>query len=120
MDDRQEREAALYSLSKYNEEILRLCEDSVEVLDAFEVLEIISTEEKDDANANDDYSTVLGKLSERMDNNPSFFVDFCCHLQGLGESSIKSLAESLLGEPMHDACAVHSQYHKSLLVCPLI
>ena len=99
MDDRQEREAALHSLSIHSKEILDLCEDSVEVLDAFEKLEIITRDEKDYANVNDDYSTVLTKLSERMNSNPGFFVDFCCHLQSLGESNVTSLADSLLGEP---------------------
>lgn len=98
MDDRQEREAALHSLSQHEKEILELCEDTVEVLDALEELEIITREEKDDANDSEDYSTVLSKLNERMSSNPSFFVDFCCHLQRLGESNVTSLAESLLGE----------------------
>lgn len=98
MDDRMEREAAQYSISVHREDILELCDDSVELLDAFEQLNIITTEEKDDANANEDYDAVLGRLSERMDSDPEFFVDFCRYLKSLEESSAKILADSLLRE----------------------
>lgn len=103
MDDRLDREAALHSLSMHREEIAGICENTVEVLDAFEQLEIITRDEKDHANESEDYSTVLRKLSERMNSNPSFFVEFCSHLQDLGasegEPSITSLAKNLVGEP---------------------
>ena len=94
-----EREAALHSLSIHEEELLELCKDTVEVLDAFQELEIITQEEKDDANDSEDYSTVLAKLSERMNDNPSSFVNFCYRLRDLGESNVTSTADSLLGEP---------------------
>lgn len=115
MDDRQERVAAQYSLSTHNEAILEVCEDNVELLDALEELEIITTDEKDDAFENDDYNTVLGRLSERIDSNPGYFVDFCSHLQSLGESpqsSVKTLAGSLLGEPHMFICVnINSHGH---------
>ena len=99
MDDRLEREAALKSLSIHNEELLQSCKDNADMLDAFEELEIITEEEKDDVNAMDDsegYGSVIDKLRTKIsEGDPSFFVKFCQHIKKVDE--LESLAESLLG-----------------------
>ena len=87
MDDRLEREAALGALSSLNEEILKLCEEGVEMLDAFQELDVISQGEKDDANENDDYGDALEKLKKRIDKDPNFIVVFCSHIKQVKELS---------------------------------
>ena len=96
MDDRLEREAALYALSVLNEEVLTSCQEDVEMLDALEELGIITGEEKDDANENEEYGGVIEKLRGKIDADPCFFVEFCRHIQPLEE--LQSLAKRLLGE----------------------
>lgn len=96
MDDRQERKAALESLSCHKNEIFTLCKETVDMLDAFEELKIISEEEKEDANDREDYSDVVKKLQSKIENDPNFFEHFCSHIQNMGD--LKQLAEHLLGE----------------------
>ena len=98
MDDRLEREAALHSLSIHNEELLQSCKDNADMLDAFEELEIITEEEKDDVNDsdNEDYGSVIDKLRAKIEADPNFFVRFCQHTKKVED--LESLAESLLGE----------------------
>ena len=95
MDDRLEREAALQSLSIHSEELLRSCKENVDMLDAFEDLEIITEDEKDDANDNGDYSSVMDKLRAKVEGDPSFFERFCLQIKKLDE--LESLADNLLG-----------------------
>ena len=99
MDDRLEREAALSTLSSLDEEIHRLCVESVEMLDAFQELNIISQDEKDDANENEDYGDVLKKLREKVVADPSFIVMFCSHIKQVEELS--DLAKRLSGKLMN-------------------
>ena len=96
MDDRQEREAALESLSSHSHDVLSLCSDSVEMLDAFEELAIIDEEEKEDANDNEDYGGVIKKLHARVEEDPSFFLEFCRHIQN--KDDLAGLAQKLLGK----------------------
>lgn len=99
MDDRLEREAALSALSSLDEEILRLCEESVEMLDAFQELKIISQDEKDDANENEDYDHALKKLREKVVADPNFIVVFCNHIKHVKELS--DFAKRLNGKLMN-------------------
>lgn len=96
MDDRLEREAALYSLSSLNREVLKSFEDGVEMLDALEEVKVITGEEKDDANEKEEYHVVLEKLKEKIDADPNFFVVFCRHIQQ--QEELRSLSKRLLGE----------------------
>lgn len=96
MDDRLEREAALQSLSVHSEELLRSCKENVDMLDALEELEIITEDEKDDANDSEDYSSVMDKLRVKIEGDPSFYDSFCLHIKKVEE--LESLADSLLGE----------------------
>lgn len=96
MDDRVDREAALYALSSYKEEILGLCRDCVEALDAFEELNVITTDEKDVAYEREDFTCVITKLTEKIKQDPGFFVEFCLHIKKIEELS--SIADILLGE----------------------
>ena len=98
MDDRLEREAALSALSSFYEEILRLCEEGVEILDAFQELNIISQDEKDDANENEEYDDALEKLKERVYKDPNFIVVFCSHIKKVKE--LTDLAKRLSGKLM--------------------
>lgn len=95
MDDRQERLAALNTLSSFEKEITSSCNESFDMLEAFENLEIITEEEKDDANDEQDYSGVMDKLRTKVDSDPNFFVEFCRHIQRSDELS--ELAGKLLG-----------------------
>ena len=99
MDDRFEKEAALHSLSIHSEELVSSCRENVDVLDAFEDLEIITEDEKDDANESEDYSIVMDKLRAKVEGDPSFFESFCQHIKKVDE--LESLADSLLGEFTH-------------------
>ena len=99
MDDRLEREAALRSLSVHGEELLRSCEMNVDMLDSFEEMEIITEDEKDDANDSGDYGRVIDKLRTKIDADPSFFESFCRHIKKVDE--LKSLADKLLGKFTH-------------------
>lgn len=96
MDDRLEREAALQSLSIHSEELVRSCKENVDMLEAFEELEIITEDEKDDANDSEDYSSVMDKLRAKIEGDPSFFESFCQHIKKVDE--LESLADKLLGE----------------------
>lgn len=96
MDDRVERVAALYALSSYEGEILELCGDCVEAMDAFEELNIITTEQKDAAYEDGDFTCVITKLREKINADPGFFVDICRHIKQIEELS--SIADTLLGE----------------------
>ena len=96
MDDRLEREAALQSLSIHSEELIRSCKENVDMLEAFEELEIITEDEKDDANDSEDYSSVMDKLRAKVEGDPSFFESFCQHIKKVDE--LENLADKLLGE----------------------
>lgn len=96
MDDRLERQAALAAISEHNDEILRCCEESADMLDALEELKVISQKEKDDANESEDYDLVVPRLREKIKIDPSFFNRFCHHITRKKELS--NLAESLVGE----------------------
>ncbi len=96
MDDRVDREAALYALSSYQEEILRLCGDCVETLDAFEELSIITTKEKDDAYETERFTDAIAKLTEKIKADSGFFVEFCRHIKQIDE--LRGIADTLLGE----------------------
>ena len=104
MDDRQERQAALESLCRYNDEIIGSCKSSADMLDAFEQLGVITEEEKDDANDTEDYSGAISKLKEKIDEDPNFFVVFCRHIQS--EDDLSGLARNLLGRysSLHNWC----------------
>ena len=102
MDDRLERDAALTALSCYREEIIVSCKDGVDLLDVFEELKIITEEEKDDANDREDYGCVMDKLREKIDTDPNFLVEFCCHIQQVEE--LRSLAGKLRGKHTVDNC----------------
>lgn len=101
MDDRLEREAALCSLSIHSEELLRSCKENVDMLDTLEELEIITENEKDDANDSEDYSSVVDKLVTKIEGDPGFFENFCLHIKKVEE--LESLADSLLGEFNYDS-----------------
>ena len=96
MDDRVEREAALYALSSYEEEILGLCGDCLEALDAFEELNVITTDEKDVAYEEEDFTCVIANLTEKINQDPGFFVKFCLHIKKI--EGLSSIADILLGE----------------------
>lgn len=96
MDDRLEKEAALQSLSIHSEELVLSCKENVDMLDAFEELDIITEDEKDNANDSEDYSSVMDKLRAKVEGDPSFFGSFCQHIKKVED--LGSLAESLLGE----------------------
>ena len=96
MDDRLEREAALQSLSIHSEELVRSCKENVDMLEAFEELEIITEDEKDDANDSEDYSSVMDKLRAKVKDDPSFFESFCQQIKKVDE--LENLADRLLGE----------------------
>lgn len=96
MDDRLEKEAALCSLSRLSNEILKACQDVDEMLDALEDLKVINKEEKNDANKKDDYTGVIEKFRQKIDSDPSFFTDFCCHITGVQELS--DIAVRLVGK----------------------
>ena len=98
MDDRVEREAALSALSSYEGEILRLCGECVEAMDAFEELNIITTDEKDAAYEDGGFTFAIAKLKEKITADPGFFVEFCRHIKKIEELS--SIAATLLGEFM--------------------
>ena len=104
MDDRQERQAALDSLCRYNDEIIGLCKSSVDMLDALEQLGVITEEEKDDANDTEDYSGAISKLMEKIEKDPNFFVDFCRRIQC--EDDLSNLARNLLGRVLLAACSI--------------
>lgn len=95
MDDRKERQAALDTLSSFESNIISSCKESFDMLEAFEKLEIITEEEKDDANDEQDYSSVIDKLRTKVESDPNFFVKFCCYIQSSEELSM--LAKELLG-----------------------
>ena len=95
MDDRLERQAALESLCRYNDEIIGLCKSSVDMLDAFEQLGVITEEEKDDANDTEDYSGAIAKLRDKIQKDPNFFVAFFSHIQGV--SDLRSLGIEIQG-----------------------
>jgi hypothetical protein len=96
MDDRVERDAALYAISSYEGEILRLCGDCEEAMDAFEELGIITTGEKDVAYEKDNFTCVITKLREKINIDPGFFMQFCLHVKQIKELS--GIANTLIGE----------------------
>ena len=96
MDDRFERQAALSAITRHSEEILRCCEETVEVLDALEELNVLSLEEKDYANEENDYSEVVPRLKKNIEIDPGFFNKFCrCITQ---KKELSDLAKGLVGE----------------------
>ena len=109
MDDRLEREAALQSLSIHSEELLRSCIENADMLDAFEELEIITEDEKDDANDSEDYSSVMDKLRAKVEGDPNFFERFCLHIRKVEE--LESIADSLLGE--FNVKSIYTKLHAS-------
>ena len=96
MDDRVERDAALYAIWSHEKEILELCGECGEAMDAFEEINIITMAEKDDAYEKDDFTCVITKLKEKINADPGFFVQFCLHIKQIEELS--SIASTLLGE----------------------
>jgi hypothetical protein len=96
MDDRVERDAALCAVSSYEEEILRLCGEYEEAMDAFEELGIITIGEKDEANEAEEFTCVITKLREKITLDPGFFVQFCRHIKKI--EGLSSIADTLLGE----------------------
>ena len=99
MDDRFERQAALAAISSHKDEILRFCQEDVDLLDALEELTVITQEEKDKANESDKYGLVIPKLEEKINLDPSFFIKFCHHIsQNNQKKDLLNLAKSLVGE----------------------
>jgi predicted RNA-binding protein with EMAP domain len=98
MDDRREKQSALTAITKHSDEILRLCEETVDILDALEEMKVFSLKEKDYANEYDDYSQVIPKLTEKINIDLKFFTDFCSVLTKKEEESISSLGKVLAGE----------------------
>ncbi len=96
MDDRLEKQAALAAISRHNDEILRCCEESADILDALEELKVLTQKEKDDANERENYDLVVPRLRENIKIDPSFFNRFCHHITQRKELS--NLAEVLVGE----------------------
>jgi hypothetical protein len=96
MDDRLERQAALAAITRHSDDILRCCEEAVDILDALEDLKVFSLEEKDYVNENDDYSLVIPKLKENVIIDLNFFNKFCRHITQIEELS--SLSKLLVGE----------------------
>ena len=98
MDDRLEKQAALAAISGHKGEILRCCDDAVDLLDALEELEVMSQEEKDNANEHEDYELVVPRLTQKIEIDPSFFNRFCHHIHVTQNKELSSLAEGLVGE----------------------
>lgn len=95
MDDRVERDAALYAILSYEKEILYLCGDCEEAMDAFEDLNMITTDEKDVANETEDFTCVIAKLKEKISTDPGFFMEFCLHIKQI--EGLNGIANTLLG-----------------------
>ena len=91
-----ERDAALYTISSCEKDILELCGDCVVLLDAFEDMDIITAAEKDDAYENEDFTCVIAKLKEKINADPGFFMKFCLHIKQI--KGLSSIASTLLGE----------------------
>lgn len=96
MDDRVERDAALYAIWSHEKDILDMCGDCEEAMDAFEEINIITTAEKDDAYEKDDFTCVITKLKEKINADPGFFVQFCLRIKEI--EGLSSIANTLLSE----------------------
>lgn len=77
MDERVDRQAALTAIDNHCSDIRHYCQETVEMLDVLEELNIITLDEKDNANADGDYSSVIPKLKEKIKSNPHLFTTLC-------------------------------------------
>ena len=97
MDDSSEEVAALAALSKFRTEFNDRCVDDPEISEKLVDLHVITQDEKERADGENDFHDVISKFQQKIKEDPQIFTEFCRKLVELNDPDAKKLADSLLG-----------------------